>query len=494
MMNRRSFLKLSAINLAAASLSRRQSGLARSAEGVVYDGRFVPEGAESRVAFVSDHHYWPGHLENWGGGAQITTNCERRMPDLIEVLNEEHPDLSIHAGDVISAGGAFFPPPEEYTRQLAFARSFYDGLKHPFMPLIGNHESPEARVVGSAQYESWIRHFGATYRCHDVKGWRLVGLNCMLPNPGDKYGKGDAYGNVCGLDDAQLQWLSERLREAADRGLKVVICSHVQPLQWINLADFEKVIVAPGCVKAVMCGHSHRNQRFSVGGIPVLVRVSNVSSPFGFSMLHLYPDGRMIVVQKSQHFPFDDFISSGFQSGAQGTESDRYLTLGGTSELPLGDLRTVGAEASAAISDGHLRLSGGAGRAVVLIDTARLRNARLSLTAVKTAGERMGAIALAEPDGGGGVEATLTSRYSPDGKVYVAENRGTRRVLARSWFNIGDNIAYRLILEVRDGQITASWKNMLSLRARVDPDASGHFGFFVERGTMFVTDLKLERL
>ena len=65
---------------------------------------------------------------------------------------------------------------------------------------------------------------------------------------------------------------------------------------------------------------------------------------------------------------------------------------------------------------------------------------------------------------------------------------------ARSWFNIGDNIAYRLTLEVRGGRIRASWKNMLYLEAPVEAGASGYFGFFVDRGMLFVTDLKLEAL
>ncbi len=105
------------------------------------------------------------------------------MPDLVEALNEERPDLSIHAGDVISAGGSFFPPPEEYGRQLAFAKQFYGGLSHPHMPLPGNHEISGPPYVSDTQLESWSRHFGAPYRGHDLKGWRFVGVNCLLPNP-----------------------------------------------------------------------------------------------------------------------------------------------------------------------------------------------------------------------------------------------------------------------------------------------------------------------
>ncbi len=494
--NRRSFLKLGAAALTASGIKTSSASTQQPpGDEILYMGRFVPDGTECRIAFVCDHHYWPNHPENWGGGSQITTNCGRRMPDLIQVLNDEHPDLSIHAGDVISAGGAFFPPPEEYAKQLDFVRRFYAGLTHPFIPLTGNHETLEPQYVSDAQLGSWSRLFGPPYRYHDLKGWRMIGLNSMLPNLNGRYGKGDSYGNVYGIDDVQLEWLRKTLKGAASRGLKSVLCAHVPPNQWANAAEFEETIVSAGCVKAMLSGHTHRNSLFFMGGIPVLVRVSNVSSPFGYSMVHFYRDGRIVVVQKSQHFPFDDFISQGMQPGAQGSETERYLTVGGSSHLPLNRLKVLGDEAQATIEDGHLRLTSRNERALVLIDTAGLRNARLILTAVKAAGERMGAVALAGANGENGYEATVTSRYSPDGKVYLARNRsGAREVIARSWFNIADNIAYRLILEVRNGQITASWKNMLDLRAPMEAGPGGYFGFFIERGAMFVTDLRLERV
>lgn len=130
----------------------------------------------------------------------------------------------------------------------------------------------------------------------------------------------------------------------------------------------------------------------------------------------------------------------------------------------------------------------------MLIGTAGLRNVRLTLAAVKAAGERRGAVALAGENGRDGYKATLTSRHSPDGKVYLARNRpGGHVVPARSWFNI-DNVAYRLSSEVRNGQISASWKNMLDLRTALEPGARGYFGFYVERGATLVTDVSLEQL
>lgn len=461
----------------------------------VFDAALIPEGADCRLALVSDQHWWPEHRENWGDGAQITSLSDRKMPDLAAALNAERPDVSIHAGDVISAAGSFFPTPEEYAKQLAFAKRFYAMLAHPSIATVGNHETLDAQYGSHAQLAAWRQHFGAPYRERDCRSWRFLTLNPMLPNPDRKLGRGDNYGNYYGLDDEQLAWLRTRLADAAARNLKAVIVVHVPPANWINAAAFEQVIVEAGCVRAVLAGHWHRNNLSFMGGIPVLVRISNVETPFGYSMIHGYPDGRLIVVQKSQHFPAEEFVSAGFARGKQGAVSDRYLTLGGPSQLPLKGLRVVGEGARASIVDGHLRLSSREGRAALLVDGDALGNARLTLTLVKAGAERMGGLAWASADGREGIEATLTSRYSPDGKVMLVRNGGgTRDVLARSWFNIADDIAYRLTLEARNGRVRASWKNMLDLEAGSLTPAGGQFGVYVERGGLYLTELTLDRL
>lgn len=501
-LGRRSLLKLGAALLATPAAAgagvpaSRSTSSSRPARGTrVFRAQLVLEGADCRLAFVCDHHWWPNHKENWGGGAQITSLSDRKMPDLAEVLNEEAPDVSIHAGDVISAAGSFFPPPAEYAQQLAFAKAFYGKLTHPAIPMVGNHETLDAHYASHEQLRDWQQHFGAPFREHDCGSWRLLTLNPMLPNPGRALGPGDSYGNYYGLDDEQLAWLKARLADAAASSLKALVAVHVPPVNWLDAAAFERVLVEAGCVKAVLAGHWHRNNLSFLGGIPVLVRASNVEAPFAYSMVYGYPDGRLIVVQKSQHFPLEDFISTGFAQGKQGSVADRYLTLGGSSQLPLQNLRLAGEGAHAVIADGHLRVSNRDGRASVLIDTAPLRDARLTLTIVKAGGERVGGVALAAADGSAGIDATITSRYSPDGKVMIGSSgTGGREVLARSWFNIADDIAYRLTLEVRDGRVRASWKNMVDLEADVRSHGPGLFGAFVERGTMLVTDLAPDRL
>jgi len=42
--------------------------------------------------------------------------------------------------------------------------------------------------------------------------------------------------------------------------------------------------------------------------------------------------------------------------------------------------------------------------------------------------------------------------------------------------------------------VKAEWKNMVSLSSRIQGAGSGKFGIFVEDGTLFLTDLKLEQI
>lgn len=475
---------------------------------VLLSSEFVPGGYSCKLAFVADHHYWPEHLKNWGSGTQQTRQTEERMLDLVECLNSEALDVSVHGGDVIDAGSAFLPPFDEYIKQLDFKKKFLDGLNHHFIPMAGNHELPTAQYKDESDLRYWEERFGRIYRFYDVADWRFIALHTMLPNPEEKLDKWILYG----IDNAQLKWLADVLGDATLKKKRVLMFSHVSPLTYENLEEFDKLVNSHGCVKGVFCGHEHKNYVYLLGKIPVMMRIGNSMSPMGYTVLYPYPDGRVIVVQESQHFPFLDFSSSGFRQGAQGREIERYLTVGGTSYLSLEGMKLIGKRAHARIKDGHLRLDSGEEkqtifndgqswtvskntRGIILIDIPDLKNARISFSAVLEKGDRMGAIALAEPDGNGGIEAIINPKYSEQGQLCLADNRtGKAHILDRSWFNISEGIAYRSVLEVQEGKVKAKWKNMPELSADIDMIRSGSFGFFVENGTLLMTDLILERL
>lgn len=513
---RRTFFKSAAVLLAiflvisarnASEIVFKQKG-EELPKNILFSSEFVPVGFSYKIAFVADHHYWPNHMRNWGSGTQQTRQTEERMLDLVERLNLENLDASIHGGDVIDSGSAYYPPVEEYIKLLDFEKRFLDGLNHQVIPMIGNHETPEALYEDESELGRWKDRFGPLYRYHDVSEWRLVTINMMVPNPDEIHAKG----NIYGIDDKQLKWLTTVLDDAASKNRKVLLFSHVSPLSYVNLEEFDKLVNSYDCVKAIFCGHEHKNYVFLLGKVPVMMRVGNAMSPLGYTIMYGYPDGRVIVVQKSQHFPFLDFVSSGFRQGAQGREIERYLTLGGTSYLPLEEMKLIGNRASARIKDGHLRFDSGKDnqkvvqegqsftiskkmRGILLIDIPDIRDAQISFSAVMEGADRIGALACTEPDGRGGIEAVLNPGYSEHGQLYLVDDRGKKNnILDRSWFNVRDGIAYRFLLKVQNGKVKAKWKNMPELSADIDVNRSGYFGFFVENGTMLVTDLKLEKI
>ncbi len=456
---------------------------------VLYSSDFIPDGASLKLAFVADHHYWPNHFKNWG--SKQFRHTEARMRDLIVTLNDEAPDVSIHGGDVIDAGTAFVPPPDEYIEQLDYEKEMIDALDNHAIPIVGNHEVPDAHYESEPELDLWKERFGALYRYTDIDRWRLVCLNTMVPNPG---GESPVYG----IDDVQLQWLGKVLADAASHNLKVLLFAHIPPDNYTydTTDDFGKVIASTGCVMGLMTGHIHRNQRYTLNGIPVMVRASNVASPLAYTLVYPYPDGRIVVVQKSQHFPFINYISNTIQEGLQGKENDRYYTLNGSSEMPLTGLKVTGSnDTLAEIKNGRLSLESQNGKGMILIDRPALRDARISFSVVKEGATHIGVVACASDSGPSRIEAVLTSEYGTDGNMFLASHSGNRKeTLDRSWFNIADGIAYKCVLEAKNGTITFSPKNMPELSAAVKGNPSGKFGFFVENGKMLVTDLKLEKL
>ncbi len=493
---RKSFLKTLALTAASVPFGActqsggKEKAVDKRKNTVIFESDFVPEGASLKLAFVADHHYWPDHYKNWG--SKQFRHTKERMLDLVKTLNREKPDISIHGGDVIDAGSAFQPPHDEYIKQLDFEKKFIDSLNHPAIPVIGNHEVPDPIYESESELDEWRSRFGDPYGYRDINSWRLIWLNSLLPNPNQILSDRNT---EYGIDDTQMSWLKKLLDEAESASIPVLLFAHVPPEFYLNKEAFGELISSYSCAKAMLVGHEHKNYSYTIGSMTVLSRVANVCSPMGYNMVYPYPDGRVIVVQKSQHFPYIDYISDSFSSGAQGSEADRYLTLGGTSTLSPDRFKVIGENAVATIQDGHFRLESGEGKAFVLIDIDNINNARICFSAAKDKASHMGVIACASDDSSNRVEGVLTSKYGPDGNMYLASyTNGEKNTLARSWFNIIDGVAYGFNLEIRNGKVVLANKNMPSIEGDLPDGKAGKFGFFIENGAMYLTDLKIESL
>lgn len=98
-----------------------------------------------------------------------------------EIAKAPPPDGFIITGDVALDG----PVRED---DLAFAREQFNRLPAPWHAIPGNHDigsnPPDLRgehVVNEALRAAWLEQLGLDWWSLDVGGWRLIGLNALIP-------------------------------------------------------------------------------------------------------------------------------------------------------------------------------------------------------------------------------------------------------------------------------------------------------------------------
>ncbi len=135
----------------------------------------------------------------------------------------------------------------------------------------------------------------------------------------------------CTASTGQVRWLEGVLAEAKSKSMSALLFFHVPPAGFNHKGGLERAVTQAGCVRGIFCGHNHSNSRAEFGGVPVFVRIGNASSPMGYSMIHVYPDGR-ITWCKSQIHPYHNFNTQTLRPGLQ--RPKRPVFYGRRSERP----------------------------------------------------------------------------------------------------------------------------------------------------------------
>lgn len=210
----------------------------------------VTEGFTHKIIWISDlHQTVSGQVEGVASGP--------RLNQMIEQINSQHADAAccVASGDLCDKGSA-----EEY--QALSQR--LSGLMIPFLPMIGNHDSPGA-MMQALVLPGHVLSGYAQYR-YDLAG--DVTLLCL-----DTYLAGSDAG---ALDKTRLDWLADQLRQTADR--RVLVFTHhppgplgLGPLDDMPLLDHQPFVdqlrAAPQ-VEYLFCGHVHRPVSGIIGGVP----------------------------------------------------------------------------------------------------------------------------------------------------------------------------------------------------------------------------------
>ena len=222
-------------------------------------------------------HFTDTHVVAPGVRLREVDTCRslERVVDAVNGLNPR-PAFVIVGGDLVSPDissdsieGHRDATDAEYEASYAVLRSILGRLTVPFHMLMGNHDRrrPFRRVMLSEHAPDDERHCFVV----DVDGYRVCALDSL--DPGKKPG-------ILGAD--QIGWLRDRLREAADRHVVIVVHHHAVPIglerldvQMLMDADaLWDVIREASNVRGVLCGHVHLQHEEVRHGIPVVTTPS----------------------------------------------------------------------------------------------------------------------------------------------------------------------------------------------------------------------------
>jgi 3',5'-cyclic AMP phosphodiesterase CpdA len=173
-----------------------------------------------RIAQISDAHLSarrPFFQHNW--------------EVLLDHLGEASPDLVVSTGDMTIDGA-------DHESELDFAAAQFQRLGREVLFVPGNHDignsRPDVRggeiLITEERRAAYCRRFGADFWVRDLDGWRLVGLNSMLP------------GSELAAEIEQDQLLRDAVATMGER--KLIVLAH-KPLY---LAEPQETSVVQGAL------------------------------------------------------------------------------------------------------------------------------------------------------------------------------------------------------------------------------------------------------
>lgn len=221
-------------------------------------------------------HFTDTHVIGPGVRLREVDSCETlgRVVDAVNGL-DPRPAFVVVGGDLVSPDLA----PEvtqgirevtdgDYEASYRVLRAILGRLAVPFHVLMGNHDrrGPFRRAMLSEPASDEPHRYVV-----DADGYRLCALDSLIP--GEKPGR---------LGAGQLDWLRDRLREAAGRHAVIAVHHHAVPIglarldeQMLTDADaLWSVIGEAGNVSGVLCGHVHLQHEEVRDGVPIVTTPS----------------------------------------------------------------------------------------------------------------------------------------------------------------------------------------------------------------------------
>lgn len=247
------------------------------------------EPAHHTLIHISDTHLLAG--DRLLGDAYDTRANLNAMLDRIEKV--EGANALVITGDLTEFGET-----DAYRVLKQMVEPVAERMRIPVIWIAGNHdERPEMRrdLLGEDYSQKAIRH------SFDLDGLRLIALDSTVP--GWHHGR---------IDDEQLDWLRDKLRQPAPHG--TILALHHPPLpshvpmfdilELQNQKEFAEAIEGSD-VRAILAGHLHYSMSGSFAGVPTFVaaascytmdvarpsrQINGMDAGQSFHLVHVYDD------------------------------------------------------------------------------------------------------------------------------------------------------------------------------------------------------------
>lgn len=251
-------------------------------------GRHRP--ASHVIVHVSDPHFLADG-RRLGGRYDVETTFARTLEAIKAV--HPHPSAIVITGDLADLG-----EPDAYRRLRTAVEPVAADLGTVVVWVAGNHDERPALREGLLDLPATQEPVTGVW---DLDGLRLVALDSTVPG----WHHGD-------LDDAQLEWLADVLREPAPHGTLLAmhhppLPSHVPLFDILELRRQDELaeVIRGTDVRGILAGHLHYSSHGMFAGVPVSVSSAtcytmNVAKPAAdvngmdaaqaFQLVHVRPD------------------------------------------------------------------------------------------------------------------------------------------------------------------------------------------------------------
>jgi len=246
--------------------------------------------ARRTLIHLSDTHLLAGNRP-LGGRFDTEVNLARTL-DAVERL-AIRPDAIVFTGDLTDLG-----EPEAYRALRAAVEPVAQRLGAPLIWVAGNHDERPALRSEMLGLEPTQEPVTGVW---DLGGLRLIALDSTVPG----WHHGD-------LDEQQLAWLGEQLREPAPFGTILALHhpplpSHIPLFDILELRHQDRLaeVIAGTDVRGIIAGHLHYSTSGTFAGIPVTVAsatcytmnlqrpaadVNGMDAGQSFHLVHVYDD------------------------------------------------------------------------------------------------------------------------------------------------------------------------------------------------------------